>query len=46
MFTGSTEVRNVLLEVPDIRDEDVTVAEDEADANWCTYFYLYIYMYR
>ena len=34
------EVRNELLELPDINLEDVVAAVDEADANGCTYFYL------
>ena len=25
-----------LLKVPDMSNEDITVAEDEVDANWCT----------
>ena len=36
--------RSCWSEVPDISKEDVTVAADKVDGNWCTYFYLVFWL--
>ena len=43
MLTGGTKSEMSYSRLPDVSDEDVTAAEDEADANGCTYFYLVLF---